>query len=628
MTPARRWLTVLSSTYSQAALVVAGGLRAAGHKDGGKLVRGTRPAAETRAARRPTPVRRRLRLLGLAVTAAGVVNIASALTPEFRDRLHIVRDAFTPEVAHLAMGATALLGIALVLLGRGIARHRRVAYRAALVLLVVSALTHVLKGLDIEEAAISLGVVVLLVRSGRLFTAPTPPAQWRTAAKVVLTVIPVAFAYGVVGFTIRHNRVKPEFTILGAVEETAARLVGLTGPFHVSHGFGRWFPASITVLGFGIVIVIAAALLAPVTERALAHAEEREGVRRLANRRDGDTLDPFALRHDKRYILSSDRRAAVAYRYVNGTGLASGDPVGERASFEDAFDRFLERCTARGWRPAVIGARGDQLAIYEAVGLRSRYLGDEAVIDVQEFTLNGRRMRGVRQAFNRTKNFGLTCEIHREGELDPTLRRALVGISDRHLAGGRERGFSMALDGLLTGRDADCVIAVCRDANGTPIAFQRYVPCKGGHGLSLDTMRRDAVGPNGVNERLIVEVVLWARERRIGEVSLNFAAFKGLIEEDADLGPLEGAQSWIIKRLNPYFQIQSLLTFNAKFDPRWVPRFLVYRSIGDLAPVAVAALSAESFLPFDRGPRCECGTAGNETPSPAEIGEARAAIDA
>jgi lysyl-tRNA synthetase, class II len=588
----------------------------------------TRPATETRVVRRPTPVRCRLRLLGLAVTAAGVVNIASALTPEFRARLHIVRDAFTPEVAHLAMGATALLGIALVLLGRGIARHRRVAYRAALVLLAFSALTHLLKGLDIEEAAISLGVAVLLVRSGRLFTAPTPPAQWRTAAKVVLTVIPVAFAYGVVGFAIRHNRVKPEFTILGAVEETAARLVGLSGPFEVSHGFGRWFPASITVLGFGIVIVIAAALLAPVTERALAHADERDRVRRLVNRRDGDTLDPFALRHDKRYILSSDARAAVAYRYVNGTGLASGDPVGDRASFADAFDRFLERCTERGWRPAVIGARGDQLAVYEAVSLRSRYLGDEAVIDVDGFALDGRRMRPVRQAFNRTKNFGLTAEIHREGELDPTLRRALVGISDRHLAGGRERGFSMALDGLLTGRDAECVIAVCRNDQGTPIAFQRFVPCKAGTGLSLDTMRRDTIGPNGVNERLIVEVVLWAREHGIREVSLNFAAFRGLIEDDADLGPIETAQAWLIKRLNPYFQIKSLLVFNAKFHPRWVPRYLVYRSLGDLAPVAVAVLSAESFLPFDRGPRCECGIAGDETATPAEIRAATPAIDA
>ncbi len=584
-------------------------------------MQGTRPATETRVARRPTPVRRRLRLLGLAVTGAGVLNVVSALTPEFRGRLELVRDAFTPEVAHFALGATALVGVALVLLGRGIARHRRVAYRAALGLLAVSAVTHVLKGLDVEEAIVLLGVALLLVRSRRLFTAPTPPARWRTAAKVVLTVIPVAFAYGVAGFAIRHNRVKPEFTVLGAVHETAARLVGLTGPFQVSHGLGSWFPASITVLGFGVVIVIAGALLAPVTERSLAPAEERDGIRRLVNRRGGDTLDPFALRHDKRYILSSDGRAAVAYRYVNGTGLASGDPVGDPASFADAFDRFLAWCTERGWRPAVIGARGDHLALYEAVGLRSRYLGDEAVIDVEQFTLDGRRMRGVRQAYNRTKNFGLTAEVHREGELDPTLRRALVGISDRHLAGGRERGFSMALDGLLTGRDADCVIAVCRDSNGTPIAFQRYVPCKGGTGLSLDTMRRDAVGPNGVNERLIVETVFWARERKIGEVSLNFAAFKGLIEEDADLGPLEGAQAWVIKKLNPYFQIQSLLTFNAKFDPRWVPRYLVYRSIGDLAPVAVAALSAESFLPFDRGPRCECGVAEREPqPQPQPVG--------
>jgi lysyl-tRNA synthetase class 2 len=559
-----------------------------------------------------------LRLLGLAVTGMGVVNIVSAITPEFRVRLHIVRDAFTPEVAHVAMGATALLGVALVLLGRGIARHRRLAYRAAVGLLAVSAVTHLLKGLDVEEAILSIAVVALLVHSARLFTAPTPPARWRTAAKVLLTAIPIAFAYGVAGFAIRHNRVQPHFTLIGAFHETAARLVGLTGPFYVSHGFGRWFPASITVLGFGLVVVIAVALLAPVTERALAPAGERDHIRRLVDRGDGDTLDPFALRHDKRYILATDGRAAVAYRYVNGTGLASGDPIGDPASFADAFDRFLVRCAERGWRPAVIGARADHLALYEAVGLRARYLGDEAVIDVERFTMDGRRMRGVRQAFNRTKNFGLTAEIHRECELEPTLRRALVGISDRHLAGGHERGFSMALDGLLTGRDPDCVIAVCRDAHGTPIAFQRYVPCKGGGGLSLDTMRRDAVGPNGVNERLIVETVLWARERHIGEVSLNFAAFRGLIEEDADLGPLEGAQAWLIKRLNPYFQIQSLLTFNAKFDPRWISRYLVYRSAGDLAPVAVAALSAESFLPFDRGPRCECVADVEREPVPRE----------
>jgi lysyl-tRNA synthetase, class II len=564
----------------------------------------TPATTNTRVVSRPTPIRRRVRLLAFAVTVTGVVNIVSAFTPGLGDRLEVVRDAFTPEVSHFARGATALLGVALVLLGRGIVRHRRLAYRAALMLLVVSAFTHVLKGLDFEEAVVAIGVAVLLLRSSSLFTAPTPPARWRTVARVAITVAPVAFAYGIAGFAIRHDRVTPEFTLLGAAHETAARLVGLSGPLHVTGGFGRWFPASITVLGFAAVILLAVAVLAPVTERTLAPAIERERIRRLTSRSDGDSLDPFALRHDKRYMFSTDGHAAVAYRYVNGCGLASGDPVGDPASYADALGRFLERCTECGWRPAVIGARGDRLELYESAALRGRYLGDEAIIDVDQFTLDGRRMRPVRQAFNRTKNFGLKAEILREGELDPVLRRALIGISERHLAGAPERGFSMALDGLLTGRDADCLIAVCRDADGMPIAFQRYVPCKAGTGLSLDTMRRDAVGPNGVNERLIVEAVLWAREHGIREVSLNFAAFKGLIEDDADLGPLETAQAWLIKRLNPYFQIQSLLTFNAKFNPRWVPRYLVYRSMRDLPPIAVAALSAESFLPFDRGPRC------------------------
>jgi lysyl-tRNA synthetase class 2 len=260
----------------------------------------------------------------------------------------------------------------------------------------------------------------------------------------------------------------------------------------------------------------------------------------------------------------------------------------------------------------VVGARGDRLALYEHAGMRSHYLGDEAVIDVASFSLEGRAMRPVRQASNRTKNFGLTTEIYREGDLDPTLRRALIGIAERHRAGAPERGFSMALDDLLSGRDRDCVVVVCRDQSGAPIAFQRYVPCRAGRGLSLDAMRRDAIGPNGVNERMIVDAVEWARAHDVEEVSLNFAAFKGIIEEGACLSRVQAAEAWVIKRLNPYFQIESLLNFNAKFHPRWVPRYLVYRSTGDLAAVSIAALSAEAFLPFDRNRGESCPDAADD----------------
>src|SRR2546430_11640945 len=132
--------------------------------------------------------RRRLRLLAFAVTATGLINVLSALTPLMRDRLEVVAEAFTPEVAHLARGATALLGVALILLSRGIARHRRLAYRTALVLLAVSAVTPLLKGLGIQEAVVSLRGAVLPLRSGALLDAPTPPRPWPTAIAVVVTI--------------------------------------------------------------------------------------------------------------------------------------------------------------------------------------------------------------------------------------------------------------------------------------------------------------------------------------------------------------------------------------------------------------------------------------------------------
>jgi len=343
--------------------------------------------------------------------------------------------------------------------------------------------------------------------------------------------------------------------------------------------------------------------LAPVADRFVVHEEERQRVRGLVDRVDGDSLDPFALRHDKRYVFSHDGRAAVAYRYLNGVGLAAGDPVGDQASAPDAVRRFIARCDAHGWRPAAISVRGDRLDVWTEQGLRVQYLGDEAIIDVGTFHLEGRTMRPVRQAVSRTRRHGIATEVHREGALDPTLRRALMGISEAHLDGQPDRGFSMALDGLLSGRDADCVIVVARDGTGTPFAFQRYVPCRSGRGLSLDAMRRDDGGRpqvNGVNETLIVDAVAWASAHGIEEVSLNFAAFKGLLEEDPDRGLRDNLTAWFVRRLDPHFQIGSLLSFNAKFQPRWVPRYLVYRSAGDFAPVGLAAASAEGFVPLER----------------------------
>jgi lysyl-tRNA synthetase class 2 len=555
---------------------------------------------EARSARRN---RRIARAIGAVVALAGLLNVISALTPGLRARISVIDTAFDPSFTEVAAGATALLGIALLLVGRGLAHRRRLAYRVALVLLGVSFMTHLAKGLDVEEAVLLLAVAFVLWRYRRIFDEQVPRVRSTSALRWAPRLLAITFVYGIVGLVIERSHVTPDLTPMLAVREVGARMIGFTGPLVISGKFGVWFPASLTVLGITSLIAIVLLALAPVADRFVVHEDERDRVRALVERPDGDTLDPFALRHDKRYVFSSDGRAAVAYRYVNGVGLAAGDPVGDLASASDAVQRFIERCDAHGWRPAAISVRGDRLDVWTEQGLRVQYLGDEAIIDVAAFHLDGRTMRPVRQAVSRTRRHGITTEVHREGELDPTLRRALVGISQAHLDGQPDRGFSMALDGLLSGRDAQCVVVVARDDTGTPFAFQRYVPCRAGRGLSLDAMRRDDSDRpqvNGVNETMIVDAVAWAAEQGIEEVSLNFATFKGLLEEDPDRGLRDNLTAWFVRRLDPHFQIGSLLSFNAKFQPRWVPRYLIYRSTGDFAPVGLAAASAEGFVPLER----------------------------
>lgn len=553
------------------------------------------PAAEMRRRQRDA------RVLATVVAVAGLVNVISGLTPSLAARVHLVAAGLTPDVRQLAHGATALLGIALILLARGLAHRRRLAFITAIALLGISVVTHVAKGLDIEEAVMMIVVAALLIRGRHLFTEATPRARWQSLLRWVPVIVAFDLAYGLLGLALRHDRVQPVLTLPLAFEEIGARLLGGTGPLRLDGGFGHWFPISITVLGVLSIVAIGLLALAPVAEQlGLHHTEARNRVRPMCNRADGDTLDPFAMRQDKAYVLSADGSAALAYRYVNGIGLASADPLGNPDAYPEVIRSFIDRCDAHGWRPASLGVRHDRLELWQDAGLRARYLGDEAILDVESFTLEGRAMRPVRQAANRTKNHGITTEIMREGELSPDLRAALRAMAERHRNGEPERGFSMALDGLLSGRDPQCLVIVARDEHGTAIAFQRYVPCKNGRGLSIDAMRRDAVGPNGVNERMIVDVVLWAQTHGISEVSLNFAVFKGLIEEGADLKLFEAAEAWLVRRLNPYFQIESLLTFNAKFAPRWVPRYLVYRSAGDLVATGIAAASAEGFMPFGR----------------------------
>jgi lysyl-tRNA synthetase class 2 len=223
-------------------------------------------------------------------------------------------------------------------------------------------------------------------------------------------------------------------------------------------------------------------------------------------------------------------------------------------------------------------------------------LGDEAVVYVADFTLEGRAMRNVRQMTSRVGRQGYAAQIRRVEDIPAEEIARLNRQANSWRGSPTERGFSMAL-GRVGGRaDGRCVIATaCQD--GELRALLHFVPW-GSDGLSLDLMRRDRSAAPGLNDFLIVEAIKAAAGLGVKRMSLNFAVFRAALERGERIGAGPVLRVWrkFLLFLSRWFQIESLYKFNAKFNPEWVPRFLVFPSSRDAPRIGLAALEAEAFL--------------------------------
>jgi lysylphosphatidylglycerol synthetase-like protein (DUF2156 family) len=347
-------------------------------------------------------------------------------------------------------------------------------------------------------------------------------------------------------------------------------------------------------VGTSWTVAIAAGAVAGFPRRApsAADAEDRRHVWALVDRSTGDTLAPFALRTDKAYVFTADRSAAVAYRVRFGTAIASGDPVGAPQAREAAVDAFLAQAERNGWRAAVLGASDNTVGLWRSRGMRAVSIGRDVVVDVGSFNLTGRAFRNLRQAVQRTRNAGVTTEIVSERSLSAELRDELQGVMRATGKGEQSRGFAMILDHVLDGTHPGTFVALARDRAGAVVAFQRYATADAGRELSLDVPWRVPGAPNGVDERIIVDVVEWASQGgRATSVSLAFAAFPDLFAA-THRGILQQTAYRAVRTLDRFIKLESLYRFVRKFHAFGPQRYVVLRPLQVLW-VALAALTLE-----------------------------------
>jgi lysylphosphatidylglycerol synthetase-like protein (DUF2156 family) len=540
------------------------------------------------------------RIAAYVLAIMSIIDILSATSPPLRYKLATVRNFFPLNVQVPAAIVVGITGLILLFLARAVRRGQRSAWIISCVFLTISLVGHILRPQSKIEALITLGVLIFLLLYKESFQAKTDLSSMYSAILTLVLGTLFAILSGTVGVKIaidiynRRNHTKFNSgysrTLLACLE----RMVGFNSiklPDPISDFVNPVF----ATLGIAIIVIALALAFRPIVESKLHAKRAVSKAFDIVEQYGENTLDYFALRDDKKEFIYKD--SLVAYAIYGGVCIVSPDPIGPIGQRIQVWQNFLKFADTQGWAICVMAASEEWLEIYKKSGLSTLYIGDEAVVDLQTFSLAGGEFKSLRQAYNRIAKYGYTIEFFDPQKVTDEIKASCLALMPKTRRGGAERGFSMTLGRIFDPRDVGLLLAVAKDDKGNVVAFCHYVPARGIKGYSLDLMRRDPdkSHPNGLIDYVICSTIFYLKDKNFKGLDLNFATWRAVLAGESGEGKFETVKRWILKKMSGDMQIESLWKFNDKYGPEWLPRYVAFENVELAIPTAIAIARAESF---------------------------------
>ncbi len=531
-----------------------------------------------------------VRLISLLTAAMGIVNVLAAVTPSLKDRLKLL-ELYSPfMVARGGHLTSALAGFALLLLSVSLWRRKRVGWMLTLGILLISIPVHLLKGLDYEEALLAALLAGLLIYLRPHFHARSDAPSVRQGLLIALAALGFTLAYGVLGFYLLDRHYSNPFGFWTALRQTVIMLTQFYDPgLQPITGFGRYFANSIYLVGAvtgGYAILM---LIRPVLARKVASEEERARAAEIVRAYGRTSLARYTLLDDKLFFFSPGG-SLVSYVVENRVALTLGDPIGPREDAASAITFFRKLCATNDWLTAFYQVAPDHLDVYRSAGFDALPLGNEAIVDLAAFTLEGSENKNIRNGCNKMLRSGFKADVM-EPPYSPRMLRELQTISDDWLSsrGASELGFSLGWfdEAYLN----TCPLLLVRDREGFIEAFTNIVTEYQANEITADMMRYRSHTEKGIMDFLFVSLFQWAKERGFSSFNLGLSAFSGIGENPKDPA-LERAMRYIYENVNRFYNFKGLHAFKKKFHPVWSPRYLIYSGAANLPAVSTALLRA------------------------------------
>jgi phosphatidylglycerol lysyltransferase len=533
-----------------------------------------------------------VRIIALLTALMGIINVLSAVTPSLADQLETIRRVSPLEVRHGGQLTTALSGFALLLLSVGLWRRKRIAWLLTLATLGISAVSYLVKGMDYQEALLAGGLAIWLLLLRPEFHARSDPPSVKNGLVVLLFSILFTLGYGAAGFYLLNRQYNLQFDLQSSLAQTFVMVTQFYDPgLEPIVGYGRYFAMSIYLVGIATLGYAAIQLIRPVFLHGPAPLHDHARASRIVMSYGRSSTARLALLDDKSYYFSSGG-SVIAFVVKGRVGLALGDPIGPPEDAPESILEFSRQCLTNDWLPAFYQALPDNLEHYRSAGFQALQIGQEAIVDLQSFSLSGGENKGLRSAVNRLTRLGYATPL-----VHPPLPHKLLAelrqVSDEWLSTirGSEKRFSLGWF------DDDYVrstpVMYVQEPGGRIAAFANILTEYQVNEITVDLLRRRREGENGLVDYLMVNLFGWAREQGYATFNLGLCSFTPS-RADVQDPAVDRALRYIYAHISRYHYFKGVQEYTAKFHPAWSPRYLVYPGAANLPRVAYAIANADA----------------------------------
>ena len=498
----------------------------------------------------------------------GAMLIFSGVIPASDQKLDWLQSAFPLPVVEAGHFIASILGLLMILTGRGLVHRLDGAWWLTVVLAASSIVLDFVKGFEVGEAALLAVLISTLLLTRNIFNRPASliedrltPGWWLCVGTILALGLAILFfVYKEVDYS-HQLWWQFEFTANAPRSLRSALGVGLTA---------------------GCVAVWL--LTRPPSGRSSrpTSGELRAAISIIDNQPLADAN--LVRTGDKSLLFSANGDAFLMYRKRGRSWVALFGPIGNPAAHSELVWRFVELARQHGGRAVFYQVPGESFSIYADAGLSAFKLGEEARVDLESFDLKGSRRASIRSALNKAERDGIVFEllpVERIGEVMDELERISAAWLAEHAV--REKAFS--LGAFERGYIATQPIAMLK-RQGRILAFANVMTTAVKQEATVDLMRFDPEAPNGSMQVLFARLMMHFKQEGYKWFSLGMAPLAGLSENPA-------ATIWYrVGRAaydhgEAFYNFRGLRAFKNKFDPIWAARYMAVA--GGLSPLLAIA---------------------------------------